>query len=105
MWDNEGHWLEWTVISPEGGLHELAITHASQTHAVREVLLNRQPVKGLDKLAFNATGGWRSFITTGAKVALPLNKGKNVIRFTNVSGSLNFRMLEFIPVTSDIPHR
>jgi len=103
FWDNPGHWLEWTVEGAKAGFYELAIEHASQMPSVRRILLNGEPVKGMEQVEFHATGAWRAFEKTGLKVALGLSAGKNVIRFVNVKGSLNFRRLEFIQVVSDKP--
>ncbi|MDP7132081.1 MAG: hypothetical protein QF437_16405, partial [Planctomycetota bacterium] len=67
----------------------------------RQVLLNGEPVKGLEQVEFKATGAWRAFEKDGLEVALKLRAGKNVVRFVNVKGSLNFKRLEFIQVVSD----
>lgn len=100
-WDNPGHWLEWTVEGAKAGFYELAIEHASEMPSARKVLLNGEPVKGLEQVEFKATGAWRAFEKDGLKVALRLKEGQNVIRFVNLKGSLNFRRLEFIQVVSD----
>jgi hypothetical protein len=97
-WDNAGHWLEWTVEAPRDGSYELVIEHGSEAPGKREILLNGQPITGLDPMTFDATGSWTRFIKTGLPVALKLKAGKNTIRFTNVTGSHNFKSLEFIPV-------
>ena len=100
-WDDAGHWLEWTVTVPIPGAYELAIEHASEMPSKRQVLLNGKPVKGLEAVPFPATGAWRTFMKSGLPVRLNLAKGKNSIRFVNVAGSLNFKVLEFIPVKAD----
>ena len=69
--------------------------------SMRQVLLNGEPVKGLEQVEFKATGAWRAFEKDGLEVALKLRAGKNVVRFVNVKGSLNFKRLEFIQVVSD----
>ncbi|MDP6115501.1 MAG: right-handed parallel beta-helix repeat-containing protein [Planctomycetota bacterium] len=101
FWDNPDHWLEWTIKSAKPGFYELAIEHASQMPSMRQVLLNGEPVKGLEQVEFKATGAWRAFEKDGLEVALKLRAGKNVVRFVNVKGSLNFKRLEFIQVVSD----
>jgi len=95
--------VEWTVDAESAGFYELAIEHSSETPSVRQVFLNGKPVPGLEKVPFPATGAWLTFEKMGLPVALPLVKGKNVLRFVNVTGSLNFKTLEFIPVESDKP--
>jgi hypothetical protein len=102
-WDKAGHWLEWTVESEKAGFYEVAIEHSSEMLASRQVFLNGNPVTGLEKVVYPPTGGWRDFEKRSLEVALPLQAGKNVIRFVNIEGSLNFRKLEFIPVESDKP--
>lgn len=97
-WDDPGHWLEWTVEVPEGGMYEVAIEHGSQMPATRQVLLNGQPVTGLEAVPFAATGSWTLFEKVGLKKPLMLSPGKNVVRFVNVKGSHNFKTLAFIPV-------
>ncbi|NIA22189.1 MAG: carbohydrate-binding protein [Anaerolineaceae bacterium] len=100
-WDNPGHWLEWTVEAPEAGAYEVCIEHAGETPGTRQVLLNGQPVKGLEAAPFAATGSWTSFEKVGLKKPLMLKAGKNVIRFVNVTGGHNFKTLEFIPVVAE----
>ena len=100
-WDNPGHWLEWTVEAENAGSYEVAIYSASETPAVRQVFLNGKPVAGLEAVKFSATGSWREFEPAGLPAPLQLTAGKNVIRFVNVEGSLNFKKLEFIPVNAD----
>lgn len=100
-WDNPGHWVEWTVETPKAGAYELCIEHSSQMNAVRQVLLNGAAIKGLESVQLPLTGGWTSFQKFGLPQPLMLKAGKNVIRFVNVSGSHNFRSLEFIPVIVD----
>ncbi len=100
-WDKPGHWIEWTVDAPKAGKYEVCIEHGSEQPAKRQVILNGEPVKGLEEAPFAATGGWTNFDKAGLDVALSLKAGKNVIRFVNVSGSHNFKSLEFIPVTDE----
>ena len=82
----------------EGGAYEVAIEHASEMPSVRQVVLGGEPVAGLETVPFAATGAWRSFIKAGLPEPLMLKPGRNVVRFVNVAGSLNFKTLEFIPV-------
>lgn len=98
MWDKPGHWLEWTVEVDKPGFYELVLTFASEMPSKRSVLLNGKPVDRLEAVAFPATGAWRAFEKKGLPVALELVEGKNTIRFTNVTGSLNFRNLQFVQV-------
>jgi len=100
-WFNPDHWLEWTVNAPEAGAYELAIDHASETNAKRKVLLNGQPVKGLEAVPFTPTGSWTAFARTGMPIRLMLQKGENKIRFEHVEGHLNFKSLQFIPVKAE----
>ena len=100
-WDNADHWLEWTVDAPAAGAYELCIEHGSETPAKRRLILNGQPVKGLDDIVLPATGGWTTFEKIGLEHPLMLKAGKNIIRFINVQGSHNFKTLEFIPVIAE----
>jgi parallel beta-helix repeat protein len=97
-WYNPGHWLEWTVEVAEAGPYEVVIEHASQTAAKRKVILNGQPVGGLQEFAFPLTGDWTTWGKTGLDKPLMLEQGSNKIRFDHVQGHLNFKSLEFIPV-------
>jgi parallel beta helix pectate lyase-like protein len=97
-WNDPGHWLEWTVEVPGAGAYEICIEHGGETPGTRQVLLNGQPVTGLEAAPFAATGSWTLFEKVGLKTPLMLKAGKNVIRFVNVAGSHNFKTLEFIPV-------
>jgi hypothetical protein len=99
MWDDPGHWLEWTVENAKPGFYELVLTFASEMSSKRTVLLNGAEVEGLAEVAFPPTGAWRAFDKKGLPVALELVAGRNTIRFVNVEGSLNFRNLEFVQVT------
>jgi len=100
-WDQPGHWLEWTVEAPQAGAYEVCIEHGSEQPGQRQVLVNGEPVKGLEAVPFAATGAWTTFEKAGLPVPLMLKAGKNVIRFVNVAGSHNFRSLEFVPVVAE----
>jgi len=97
-WYKPGHWLEWTVDVPEAGAYELAIDHGSETTARRRLLLNGEPVEGLEAVHFPPTGDWSVFAKSGLEEPLMLRKGRNTVRFEQVEGHLNFKRLEFIPV-------
>jgi hypothetical protein len=76
----------------------VAIEHASEMPSTRQIILNGEPVAGLERVTFPATGAWRAFEKAGLAKALVLRPGRNTVRFVNVAGSLNFKTLEFIPV-------
>jgi len=102
-WDNGGHWLEWTVLDAKAGFYELVIDHSSEMPSIRMFQINGRPVDGLGDVHFPATGSWRYFDPRALPRAVRLTDGANVIRVTNVAGSLNFRRLRFIPVVSPRP--
>ncbi|NLF33078.1 MAG: hypothetical protein GX591_19610 [Planctomycetes bacterium] len=102
-WDNDGHWVEWTVQAPVQGPYELVIDHASEMPSTRQFLLNGSPVAGLEAVPFGATGSWHAFDRTALPATLPLREGPNTLRIMNRGGSMNFRTLRFLPVVSSEP--
>lgn len=97
-WDNAGHWLEWIVEVPERGLYETVIEHASQAPAVRTLTINGASDPAQTTASFRATGAWTTFIKTGLPRPLPLEKGRNTLRLTGVSGPLNLRSITLIAI-------
>ena len=67
------------------------------------ILLNGEPVKGLQAVRFPVTGAWTAFEKTGLPHPLLMRQGENKVRFEYVSGHLNFKSLEFIPVIAPTP--
>jgi hypothetical protein len=103
MWNDKGHWLEWTIEDADEGFYELVLMHASENNSVRQYLLNGEPIKGLEEVELNATGGWLIWEKTALAVAIPLRAGRNVLRVVNVEDPLNFKELKFVQVVSDKP--
>lgn len=102
-WNDKDHWLEWTVADAKEGSYELVVEYGSETPSVRRYVLNGEPVKGLEKVALGATGGWQIWEKAALATAIRLTAGRNVLRVVNVEGPLNFRSLRFVPVASDKP--
>ena len=103
MWNDKGHWLEWTIPDAKEGLYELVIQYGSETPSRRQYVLNGEPIKGAEQVALNATGGWSIWQKAALKTALHLKAGRNVLRVVNVQGPLNFRTLRFVQIASDKP--
>jgi hypothetical protein len=97
-WDDPGHWLQWTIEGAKAGRYELRIRYATMDTATRQVRLNGEPVKGLEEVMFNSTDGWRRCEELSMPAPLVLKAGRNELRLTNVSGSLNLDELRLIPI-------
>ena len=98
MWNDAGHWIEWTIEGAKAGKHELRIRYATLASAGRQVTLNGEVVKGIEEFLFTTTDGWRRCEEASMPVPLILKAGRNVIRLTSLGGSLNLDELRLIPI-------
>ena len=89
QWDDKGHWLEWTLDIPADGDYRARVLYASTGRPVREVRVNGRVVPGMETVTFEATGGWRYWVEGDLPGVLPLKRGANVLRMTNVEQGQN----------------
>jgi hypothetical protein len=98
MWNDKGHWLEWTVDAPAAGEYEVKLTYSTKDKAPREVQVNGKVVKGLESVAPPPTGDWKTWKEFPLPGRVTLQKGKNVLRMTPLSeGGLNLDSITLTP--------
>ncbi len=98
-WNDEGHWLEWTVEDARAGKYKVVVRYATLATSPRAVAVNGQPVEGLESFVLERTPGWRHAAEAALPAPIELDDGRNVIRFTNVGGGgLNFDEIRLVPV-------
>jgi hypothetical protein len=84
-WDDEGHWLEWTIEAP-AGQYDIYLRYATQTPAPRRLMVNGAVVEGCESVTLDPTGGWAVWKEVKLPCRLTLNKGANVVRLTSLGG-------------------
>ncbi len=95
-WDDNGHWLEWTIPVKQAGEYMLVARYCSQTDVIREVSVDGKPV-GQMEFRFPNTGGFSSTANDwghailsaddGLPVVIQLTHGEHTIRMTNTDGN------------------
>jgi hypothetical protein len=99
MWNDRGHWLEWTIEGAQAGRYELRVRFATLASAPRQVSLNGQTVEGLEEFLFGSTDGWRRCEEVSLPAPVVLKAGRNVLRMTSLGGGgLNLDELRLIPI-------
>jgi hypothetical protein len=93
MWDGKGHALEWTIANAAAGDYTLSLGCASSDVAVRELKINGKVVPGFESFNVPHTGGWRNWCDEELPGKVALQEGRNVLRLTNLEGSLNLTFL------------
>ena len=106
-WDDEGHWMEWTLTAPEDGRYVLVLRYCAVQSVRRAVEFNGKP---LGEAAFPDTGGFSSSANDwthdavrdddGEPVMLDLNAGEHRVRLTNVDGNgmnVDYLLLHEVP--------
>ena len=87
MWNDKGHWLEWTLDDVAGGTYDAYLHYATIKESPRQLSVNGKVAEGLASFTVPLSKGWR--IWTESKLAAPvqLAAGRNVIRLTSVGGA------------------
>ena len=96
-WDQQGHWLEWTVDVPKAGDYQVVLRYAGGRPwpVYRELRIDGQlPAAEFAQLELPPTGGfgretshWRNLSlssNTGEVLQLSLDKGPVTLRLTNL---------------------
>jgi hypothetical protein len=92
-WDDKGHWLEWTVDNAPAGQYDVFLRCTTLDRPTREMKVNGEVVKGLESFTIEPSGGWRNWVEVPLPAKAALRAGRNVIRLTNLGGSLNMTSL------------
>ncbi len=85
-WNEEGHWLEWTIEEAEAGQYEMSVRYTCQFDTDRKVAVNGDVVEGLESFTFAETGGWANFRSVTLPSEVVLSEGENVLRLTSHGG-------------------
>ncbi len=95
-WDDEGHWLEWTVRAETAGEYWLVVRYCAIADVARQVELDGKPLTD-DPVQFPSTGGFSSDAndwahavardSAGQPLTLPLSAGEHTVRMTNADGN------------------
>ena len=93
LWDNPGHAFEWTIPHADAGLYHLWVCGATRDVPLRELQVNGEVMPGFQRLHVPCTGDWRNWCCEELPGEIPLNAGRNVLRMTNIEGSLNLTYL------------
>ena len=75
-WDDEGHWLEWTLNAPEDGKYMLVVRYCAMDSARRAVSIDG---KSLGEFIFAATGGYSSAANDWAHEPLRGEEGEPLV--------------------------
>lgn len=96
-WNDSGHWIEWTVDAPVEGYYNLSLCYCSELDQIqREITINGEVQEPFAPIMLPSTGGWsngsddwRLFTamnpTNKQPLLIKLQKGKNVLRLTNMN--------------------
>ncbi|MFW6156168.1 MAG: hypothetical protein ACOC7J_02520, partial [Armatimonadota bacterium] len=93
-WDDEGHWIEWTLDVPEDGRYALVVRYCAMESPQRRVSVDGERV---EELSFPSTGGFSSGASDwvhevvrgedGEPLVLDLSAGEHTVRMENVDGN------------------
>ncbi|MEX0887406.1 MAG: carbohydrate-binding protein [Phycisphaeraceae bacterium] len=98
-WNDDGHWLEWTIDDAEPGMYEVVLRYATLSTSPREVSVNGQTVEHLEQVTLDRTAGWRVTREASLPAPIELRGGENVLRLTSRGGfGLNLDEIMLIPV-------
>ncbi|MFW6437450.1 MAG: hypothetical protein ACOCZ7_00435, partial [Armatimonadota bacterium] len=106
-WDDEGHWLEWTMNAPAAGRYALVLRYCAMEGPRRAVSVDGEEI---GEFAFGPTGGFSSGASNwlhapvrgedGELVLLELSAGEHTVRITNADGiGMNVDYLLLHPVS------
>ena len=92
-----GDYLDYVVRVEQAGLYQVDYRVASLTDAgaVKLQLLDGGAAQDLHAATFAVTGGWQTWQTFTAPVAVPLTAGRHVLRVLMQASSFNLNWLEF----------
>ncbi|MDF3128865.1 heparinase II/III family protein [Kiritimatiellaeota bacterium B1221] len=109
-WNNSGHWLEYTVEAPAEGYYNLSLVYCTALgNGERLLEINGEEQEPFAPVTFEVTGGWANNsddwkLHTAMNPAIEkpllikLNKGENVLKLINSSGTgIN---LDYLLITS-----
>jgi hypothetical protein len=97
LWNDNGHWLEWTIDNARAGDHKVFLRYATMYESPRQLSVNGQVVKGLESFTMPLTGGWRYWVESPLSAPITLKEGKNVIRITSIGGrGLNLTSIRLV---------
>lgn len=103
MWNNPGHWVEWTFTVPEAAAYQLQIRYCTdQKNAERAILIDgAYPSKAAQMVAFPDTGGFSNdeddWQTLTLSDPLWLTPGKHTLRIYNLREPANLDWLRLAP--------
>jgi hypothetical protein len=108
-WDDEGHWIAWTVSVPEDGRYGLVVRYCAVDSVQRALSVDGERV---GEFSFPATGGFSSTTSDwahaivreadGEPVLLELEAGEHTVRMTNLGGSgMNLDYLALVPAAGE----
>jgi hypothetical protein len=107
MWNDPGHWLEWTFEVPTAAAYQLELRYCTaDTDAERAILIDgAYPGETARVVACPSTGGysngrddWQELTLGGAKPeALWLSPGKHTVRIYNLRKPANLDWLRLAP--------
>jgi hypothetical protein len=86
LWNTPGHWLEWTFECPATGDYDVTLTYATLFRPARQLSLNGEVVKDLERFAVGSTRRWDNFSESLLPARLKLRAGRNVLRLTSLDG-------------------
>ncbi len=98
-WNNDGHWLEWTIDAADAGHYKIVLRYATLSTSPREFRVNGDVVEHLEMVTLNTTPGWR--VTREATLPAPieLRDGRNTLRITSRGGfGFNVDEIKLVPV-------
>ncbi len=79
-WQDDGHWLEWAFDAPAAGDYSISLHYAADGYCPRELLVNGEPVAGLEAFIPPPTGDVRHWTIATLPAAARLHQGRNTVR-------------------------
>ncbi|MCD6361330.1 MAG: hypothetical protein J7M38_10750 [Armatimonadetes bacterium] len=108
-WDNEGHWLEWTLIAPTEGDYYVVLRYCSMFANLRRAAIDGEVI-GAGDFRFADTGGfsssagdWRhaTLLTGDEPTPVHLSAGEHTLRLTNADGKgMNLDYIALVPASA-----
>ena len=98
-WNDEGHWLEWTIDDAEAGLYKIVLRYATLSTSPREFAVNGEVVEHLELVTLDTTPGWRVPVEATLAAPIELRDGVNTLRITSRGGfGFNIDEIRLVPV-------
>lgn len=103
MWNNPGHWVEWTFTVPETAAYQLEVRYCTdQKSAERAILIDgAYPAAAAQVVAFPDTGGFSNDEDNWRTLVLPdplwLAPGPHALRIYNLREPANLDWLRLAP--------